>query len=157
MNWDVAIAVSEIIGAAAVVVTLIYLAVQVRQNTNALKATSYRSAKTEFNHVNMAIAQSNELPQILDKAFVSMEQLAPDERIRAGLMWLSYTNIWETLFHEMRDSVGHDEFWKAEERTIKEILTMPGYREWWKENSYGGTADFRDHIDQLLVATESLK
>ncbi len=41
----------EFIGGVAVVVTLVYLAAQVRQNTNAIKVSSYRSAKAEFNRV----------------------------------------------------------------------------------------------------------
>ncbi len=44
-------AIGELMGGVAVLVTLVYLAVQVRQNTNAIKVSSYRSAKAEFNRV----------------------------------------------------------------------------------------------------------
>ena len=43
--------IGELMGGVAVLVTLVYLAVQVRQNTNAIKVSSYRSAKGEFNRV----------------------------------------------------------------------------------------------------------
>ena len=39
MNWE---AIGEVCGAIAVVVTLIYLAGQLRQNTNALRSASYQ-------------------------------------------------------------------------------------------------------------------
>ena len=37
MNWEALGALSELIGAIAVVLTLIYLAVQIRQNTRAIR------------------------------------------------------------------------------------------------------------------------
>ena len=43
MNWDAIGAVGEILGAAAVVVTLIYLAAQLRQNTNSMQAAAYNT------------------------------------------------------------------------------------------------------------------
>ena len=38
MNWDAAGAIGEIVGALAVVITLVYLAIQVRQNTRHVRA-----------------------------------------------------------------------------------------------------------------------
>ena len=37
MNWDAIGAGAELIGATGVIITLIYLAMQIRQNTNQLK------------------------------------------------------------------------------------------------------------------------
>jgi hypothetical protein len=41
INWEAVGAIGEIVGAVAVVLTLGYLAVQIRQNTNASRAQSY--------------------------------------------------------------------------------------------------------------------
>jgi len=43
MNWDAIGAVGEVVGAICVVLTLGYLAVQIRQNTRATRATTYSS------------------------------------------------------------------------------------------------------------------
>tara|TARA_B110000858_G_scaffold89247_1_gene103084 strand:- start:5179 stop:5370 length:192 start_codon:yes stop_codon:yes gene_type:complete len=39
MNWDAISAIGEIIGATAVVVSLVYLAVQIRQNTRQISSS----------------------------------------------------------------------------------------------------------------------
>ena len=44
MNWEAVGAVGEIVGAIAVVITLIYLARQMRQNSSALRSTTAQSA-----------------------------------------------------------------------------------------------------------------
>ena len=43
MNWEALGAIGEIVGAVAVIATLGYLAVQIRQNTRALKASTHQS------------------------------------------------------------------------------------------------------------------
>ena len=45
MNWEAAGAIGEIIGALAVFLTLIYLALQIRQNTKAVRASRARASK----------------------------------------------------------------------------------------------------------------
>ena len=54
MNWDAIGAVGELLGASAVLVTLIYLAVQIRQNTSAAATATYESTMTGFNDINIA-------------------------------------------------------------------------------------------------------
>jgi hypothetical protein len=52
MNWDAIAAIAELIGAAAVVLSLIYLAIQVRTGSRALQTTMRDSsfhALTEYN------------------------------------------------------------------------------------------------------------
>ena len=146
--------IGELVGGIAVLITLIYLAVQIRQNTNTLKVTSFRNAKQEFNRLNMAIAQSAELTEIFDKAMHSFDTLSPQDQIRANWIWMSYTNIWETLFHEIKDSIGHEEIWRSEERNIKLVFKLGGYRHWWRENPLGGTSEFRLYMDNLFNETE---
>ena len=56
MNWEAIGAVGEVLGAFAVVLTLVYLAVQIRQNTSSTRASTY-SATTDGWH-NYMQAQS---------------------------------------------------------------------------------------------------
>lgn len=48
MNWEALGAIGEILGAAAVVVTLAYLAVQMRQNTRQLRIESHRALYSDY-------------------------------------------------------------------------------------------------------------
>ena len=46
MNWEAVGAISQIVGAVLVGITLIYLAVQLRQNTSALKSSTFLAIST---------------------------------------------------------------------------------------------------------------
>ncbi len=50
MNWEIATAIAEISGAIAVIVTLVYLATEVRQNRKAIESASIDALSAEVRH-----------------------------------------------------------------------------------------------------------
>lgn len=50
MNWEAISAISEVVGAVAVVVSLIYLALQIRQNTKVVRGTTLDSITDTLCH-----------------------------------------------------------------------------------------------------------
>lgn len=68
MNWDAAGAIGEIVGALAVVITLVYLAIQVRQNT--------RHVQAQMGHAGWISSADYELAQ--------MEQAAAETLAKAS-------------------------------------------------------------------------
>lgn len=64
MNWDAIGAVGELVGAVAVVVTLVYLALQIRHNTNQSRASSHHAISDSLNQLNMMFGQSGEMSEL---------------------------------------------------------------------------------------------
>lgn len=67
INWEAISSIAEVTGAAAVIISLVYLAVQIRSGTQALK-TSTRDAS--FHHImewNYALSQSSDLPALFHR------------------------------------------------------------------------------------------
>jgi len=112
----------EFVGALAVVISLLYLAFQIRQNTRALHSSSYSQTVEQGWLVNLAIAQDADLARIfadlseghpldppdelrlnaaLDDAFFSMENLF--RQYERGLvdadMWENVVVNWFTQMH----------------------------------------------------------
>ena len=58
MNWDALAAIGEIIGALAVVVTLGYLAIQVRHSVNVSEATAFKGSTQGFMSTQSALLDS---------------------------------------------------------------------------------------------------
>ena len=64
MNWEAVGAIGEIVGASAVFLTLAYLAVQIRQNTKAVRASALDSSVTSVMSIRQTILESAELTTI---------------------------------------------------------------------------------------------
>lgn len=76
MNWESIGAIGEVSGTIGVIVTLIYLASQLRQNTNALRSASHE----HWNQISASFTdfyarQAGDLPEI--ELHTSMDQLTP--------------------------------------------------------------------------------
>lgn len=67
INWEAISAIGKIVGALAVLVTLIYLAIQLKQNTTAVATSTYESTMTGFNDINVVVASHHELASLLDR------------------------------------------------------------------------------------------
>ena len=58
MNWEAAAAIAEVLGAMGVIVSLLYVANEVRSNTRALKASAGFDASLQMANLNESLAQA---------------------------------------------------------------------------------------------------
>ena len=65
MNWDALGAIGELVGALAVVVTLIYLAVQIRQSTNQSAANMASTVLNEYNRLQEIVISDQQISETL--------------------------------------------------------------------------------------------
>ena len=118
MNWEAISAISEIVGVTAVMITFIYLAVQIRQNTAAVATSTYESVMTGFNDINIVVASDPALASLLDRGCQNPTTLNAEDVVQFNFLLRCYANQWWKLFklHE-RGSL------PVAERTIEESGT----------------------------------
>jgi hypothetical protein len=58
MDWNVLVSIAEMVGTIAVIISLIYLASEVRSNTKALKASAGFDASLHMSELNEVLFQS---------------------------------------------------------------------------------------------------
>ena len=85
MNWDAIGAVGEIVGAAAVVATLLYLSVQMRLSREAAQVQSSYSTIEVYSHWRAHLIEDERLAAIVAKADRG-EALAPEEDLSVGTL-----------------------------------------------------------------------
>ena len=76
MNWDAIGAVGEIIGAAAVVLTLFYLAVQIRQSNRLSSFQTTRDIFAQFDDNNRLVVENQDLRML---AFMPLDALTNEQ------------------------------------------------------------------------------
>ncbi len=146
MNWEAISAIGELLGASAVLITLIYLAVQIRQNTAAVATSTYESVMTGFNDVNINVASNPELASLLDRGCQNPESLNGKEIVQFNFLLRCYANQWWKLFklHE-RGSLPLGE-WVIFAREAAQFLDQPGCRPFRDENAL--FADLYTELDK---------
>ena len=80
MNWEIVSSTAEIVGALAVVVSLLYLASQLRQNTVAMKTTSAAGAARAMREITATWTVDPVLSGLVSRGFEDPGSLNADER-----------------------------------------------------------------------------
>ena len=147
---------SEIIASVAVIVTLIYLAIQIRQNTSQQK----REETVSIQH-----GQNNVVAQLLDATLVRAYVRAADgdtpasidDRARAIIWVIQYLNHFQIVFDLYQNGSMDDERYELWESFAISMVASKGIRAWWDGES--GKLAFmpkvRTLIDQKLNDAEN--
>lgn len=149
MNWEALSAVAEIVGAVAVVVSLLYLAAQVRQNTNVTRS-SVRHGVTERAIAHAApLVASEELTRLLQRC-IDGEQLQGHENMRLHAWAYMVLREWENIHYQHLSGLLSDADWAAFKTNLKLLLTIPTCRAYWDAERDIYTDAFKGEIEEIL-------
>ena len=101
----------DAIGGLGVVVSLLYLAVQIRQNTKAVRSSSYHQAAEQTWNYCLAVAQDESLAEILAKRMAG-ENLTPAEQIRADISDQALIYGFENMLRLHEQGLVDSEIWQ---------------------------------------------
>lgn len=144
-------AIGELVGGGAVIVTLLYLAVQIRQNTKAIQSSSFHGVTNSFNEINNLLAHDESLARIFRIGMEDLDNLTDDEKVRFGFIYMSPFRVFETIYFQRESGTVDPRLWEAEKRSIQFLLRGAGSRAWWRSNPLSFTSEFRQYIEEEVL------
>jgi len=147
--------ISQTLGSAAVVASLVFVGVQIRQNTKATRATSHHAISEALNRINLFWARNGEVTKLWLTGMHDRHALTPEERWRFDCTARAYLHVCETMYTQAALGAGDIGIVKAEENGIKTVFSSVGVREWWTENAFGFSTEFRNYIEKLTAIGRS--
>jgi hypothetical protein len=142
--------ISQTLGSAAVVASLIFVGVQIRQNTKATRAESHHAVSEALNRVNLLLARNSEATRIWLSWMSDRRSLTPEDRWRFDSMMRDYLHVCETMHTQAGLGAGDSGIVMAEANGIKAVFSSAGVREWWAENPFGFSPEFREYVERLI-------
>ena len=150
MNWDAIGAIAEIMGAFLVLVTLIYLSIQIRNNTKEVKSENVHRITDSFNQLNLLVASDERLADLWHKGVANYDDLSDTEKARFGFMQLAAFRIYDSLYYQIQRGTGDKQLWNAELNTLRWLFSLPGIRAWWRQQQFGFSPGFQEYIDKIV-------
>ena len=124
---------AEIVGAVAIVISLIYVGQELKSNTAAVQAASLQDITNATSTSVLTIAENGELADIRFRGDRDPESLTDVERLRYGLfhrqMWLQFQNVWT----QWRLGTLDDGVWQGYKNVICDIVSEPRVKKWWRD------------------------
>ena len=135
MNWSAVGAIGELLGAAAVVVSLLYLAAQMRNGIRQARLEAGRSLSTGIADVSLALSVNGELGDIYIRGSRDFESLDPVEQFRYRTFLNSPFKLFEQQFFLQRDDSLDPEIWEGVEGIITDMMSAPGVQLYVRDRS----------------------
>ena len=150
MNWDMATATAVIVGMIAVVLSLLYVALQIKAATRQRRRESYHTVLSEIDDVSELIAHDHSSSDIWWRASKGIANLTDVERVRYFAMLFMLFRSWEKAFHYQNE--GELEAWNAEVVTkpMVDFTMSNGVQEYWALRKRWYTLDFQEWVDKQI-------
>jgi len=145
----------EFLGGIAVVVSLVYLASQIQQNSRLLQVSTTVAIATS-ERINMS-AQMDQpsLVRIWTMETAEFEDLPEIEQVRLGTFVSFQISTFHQNYYFQKDGVLRDEVWKAQTRLNASLLRRAWTQEVWSLSRLGYSDEFGDFIGGLIREGEA--
>ena len=150
--------IAEITGAVAIVASVIYLGVQIRANTKAVRSQAhYNALSLAQRPFEMAIADQN-LADLIETSYASPEKLSEQQWFRCGNYLFMQFNSWEYLYYQNRDSSIPTQLWVGADAYFRDLVaTKPGLKKFWSEYQHAFDDPFRTYVTNEFAKKDQKK
>jgi len=154
MNWDALGAIGEIVGAIAVVITLLYLASQAKSNSLAINRAAVQSTLMGRGESTRFLASDPVICELMWRGADHPESLQPEEWLRFFLICGSIVRPIELAYMDYAAGCMDEALWAGQDQTIIFWFSKPGVKRWLDQ--YGQTLypEFRDYAHMLIKQIE---
>lgn len=139
----------EFIGAIAVVVSLIYLALQIRHNTRAVRSRVHHDMIESTLRIAESLSDNADVGRIVLNADGGYDELTKGERIRFEAYAERVFSNFESIFYSYRNSMIEEDIWESWESSYLTDISRVSMRCYWQEQRPQYLRDFMDFIDQF--------
>jgi len=144
VNWEAISAIGQIVGALAVVISLLYLAREVRRNARAARVTAMQS-------INGWLRELGEHPQLTEvwyRGIHDFDSLKGPEIVSFGALALQLFHIYGETYHQQLEGHLDPRVWRETEASLRDFIAYPGIQAWWRLRSHWFSEEFVKFVDQ---------
>ncbi len=141
-------AIGEIVGGVAVLLTIVYLALELRRSTRATHRQTYQAAAEAMAHYFWNLARHPELHTLYRETLQNPDALS-DEELRRGFLVLdAYLALMESFYlHNLEFRERESQVRWA--KTLVRLLSTPGGARYWHRRRWQFHRQFADYVEAL--------
>ena len=150
MNWDAIGAIGEIIGAAAVLITLIAIYFQQRKIHALSRAENQRQILTSTRDLMEFVSVHPSALESIRQCLQNYDEASPQAQADFSNYSHAFVNLAEQAQYLYRDSLINKASYEGLENLALMLLATPGGSQWWQYGRVAFGTDIRDPLDKLL-------
>lgn len=152
MNWNAIGVIVELLGVIVVFASLIYLAIQTRDNTRALRSSAFHQVRQSFSEVSLAMAIEPEVASLFARAALSSSELTDEEVVQYGFILTTLIRRGESAYFQSSEGTLQMETWRGLRDTLVVALDNDYGRAWFSNSSDRFTNEYAEEISTALAS-----
>jgi len=154
MSWEAWTAIGQLIGAAGVVASLVFVGLQVRQSVRAAKATTFQELVSTIISVNLMHIDNPQILEVIDHAGRG-EALSPEEHRLYVPLILSAVRLAQSAHYQVQlGLLDRSKLESVVYNLVRHLKTDAGHTIWMELNRRSDP-QFRDYIEDLLGRSDT--
>jgi len=118
-------AFAEILGAIAIVISLVFVGFQVRANTRATQAAVYQEHMGYEIDFVTRVGSDPKLANLWERTQRDFPSLEGDEKIQGTYLFIGAMRLWEGYYMQWRAGTLSDAGWRAREPLVRSFALLP--------------------------------
>lgn len=140
----------QFISSVAVIVSLVYLAIQVRQNTSSIRTETFARALERVSSIQSVLFENGGLARLQAQGVLDPSKLTCEERLQLTWWLMEAFGAFEFMFHQAKSGALPDEVWNRWSATVAWWVSFPGVQAWWQARPIPFTGSFTSFVDTLI-------
>ena len=148
MNWDAIGAIGEIVGAAAVVFSLVYLAIQIRNQNKESQAAAVHQV-IEGYRSSIATLYNPEMAKTWILGIDDYTQLSRTQKLQFDIYLTVALRSFEDAYYQWKQKRLDDEIWRSALTPLVDVMSTNAFAHFWKHRRHHFRPEFADYVDAI--------
>lgn len=145
---------AELIAAVSVIVSLIFVGLQVQQNTTAVQSAAAQAVHENFAAWYTAIQNEPALLEITTRGMRDYASLTPTEKAQFIAVFMGFCSHTQNAYYKWKDGTLAPELWRGWEYVSMNFFSTPGGKAFWAERSYMFADAFQNYVEEDIMTRE---
>src|SRR5947207_1400246 len=154
MLWDAISAISQLIGSVAVVMSVLYLALQVHRSTRVARLAAQDAAATALREVTKPFMESPDLERIWRIGLEDLSAFPLEERTRFFHAAYQFLKAFETIHFHYVYGLMDRQLWDGWHGLLRHYVAAPGMAHYWKLRPEVFSDRFRNFVKSLAPPSD---
>ena len=147
MNIESMANYADVIGGAAVIVSLIYVGIQIRRNAKSSQSQANQSAHESLASVSLEVSKDPEFSNFVRRGMIKFDELSEDEQFRIVMLMTTTFRRYENIFYQYKRGFLEEGLWAGYEQSILLMFYSSGGQAFWDLRSLHFSELFRSYLD----------
>jgi len=149
--------IGQTVAVVAIIVSLIYLSLQVKQNTRTTRLETVQAISSEFHGFYDLLVSNRDVADVFHRGMFDFQSLDRTEQLQFTFAITRALRTWHEHYFQWREGAMDDEFWQSWAAILSDAMQYPGYQEVWSRRRHHYTRDFQSFVDECITDPKDAK